>query len=149
MGFSTETEAEHRTAVVHAHITGADYRRAHAAHHAAAGLWDQAVDWVRSEWKSKREPSKYEIQGFIMSLDRRERPLHAHTTEAIAHDLKDAIETSRTNRKAGRKVRAPWRKKNYRPLSFSKGFGWRISKGQLHLSLGRGRPHGRAHPRGD
>ncbi|MHB8296768.1 MAG: hypothetical protein ACYDH5_19585, partial [Acidimicrobiales bacterium] len=75
-----------------------------------------------------------------MSLDRRARPLHAHTTEMIAHDLKDAIETSRTNRKAGRKVRAPWRKKNYRPLSFSKGFGWRISKGQLHLSLGRGRP---------
>ncbi|MHB8319117.1 MAG: hypothetical protein ACYDEP_07820 [Acidimicrobiales bacterium] len=38
------------------------------------------------------------------------------------------------------KVRAPWRKKNYRPLSFTKGYGWRISGGKLHLSLGRGRP---------
>jgi putative transposase len=38
------------------------------------------------------------------------------------------------------KVGSPWRKKNYHPLSFSKGYGWRISKGQLHLSLGRGRP---------
>ncbi|MHB8319955.1 MAG: RNA-guided endonuclease InsQ/TnpB family protein [Acidimicrobiales bacterium] len=38
------------------------------------------------------------------------------------------------------KVRAPWRKKNYRPLSFTKGFGWRVSDGKLHLSLGRGRP---------
>lgn len=38
------------------------------------------------------------------------------------------------------KVRSPWRKKNYRPLSFSKGYGWRVSKGQLRLSLGKGRP---------
>ncbi len=38
------------------------------------------------------------------------------------------------------KVRAPWRKKNYRPLSFSKGFGWRATPdGKLNLSLGRGR----------
>jgi hypothetical protein len=38
-------------------------------------------------------------------------------------------------------VRAPWRHKNYRPLSFTKGFGWRVTpKGQLALSLGRGRP---------
>ncbi|MDA8271224.1 MAG: hypothetical protein M0Z39_07445 [Actinomycetota bacterium] len=37
------------------------------------------------------------------------------------------------------KVRSPWRKKNYRPLSFTKGYGWRIiPQGKLHLSLGRG-----------
>jgi len=37
-------------------------------------------------------------------------------------------------------VRTPWRKKNYRPLSFTKNYGWRISNGKLHLSLGKGRP---------
>ncbi len=36
-------------------------------------------------------------------------------------------------------MRSPWRKKNYRPLSFTKGYGWRIiPQGKLHLSLGRG-----------
>ncbi len=38
------------------------------------------------------------------------------------------------------RVRAPWKEKNYRPLSFTKGFGRRVSDGKLHLSLGRGRP---------
>ncbi|MHB8264292.1 MAG: hypothetical protein ACYDGY_11245, partial [Acidimicrobiales bacterium] len=68
------------------------------------------------------------------------RPLHAHTTEIIAHDLYEAITTSRTNYKLGIKVRSPWRRKNYRPLSFTRNYGWQISNGQLHLSLGRGRP---------
>ena len=46
----------------------------------------------------------------------------------------------RENKKAGRKARAPWREKKYRPLSFTKDFGWRITpEGQLALSLGRGR----------
>ncbi len=39
------------------------------------------------------------------------------------------------------KVRSLWRKKNYRPLSFLKHFGWRVrSDNKLNLSLGRGRP---------
>ena len=98
------------------------------------------MDFVHGEWKAKRSPSKYDIQAHLNSLDRQDRPLHAHSTEIIAHDLHEAIKTSHSNRKNGIKVRSPWRKKNYRPLSFSKGYGWRISKDQLHLSLGRGRP---------
>ena len=98
------------------------------------------MDWVHVEWKAKRSPSKNDVQSFLNSLPRQDRPLHAHTTEIIAHDLSEAITTFRTNSKKGIKVSSPWRKKNYRPLSFSKGYGWRISKGQLHLSLGRGRP---------
>ena len=93
----------------------------------AAKLWDEAVDWVWSEWKTGRSPGKYEIRANLTSLPAETRPLHAHTTEAIAYDLHEAIRTSRTNRSNGMKVRARWRKKSYRPLSFFKGFGWRCS----------------------
>ena len=121
-------------------LTGASYRLAHDSCHRAALLWNQAVNWVHGEWKAKRSPNKYDIQGFLNSIPRQDRPLHAHTTETIAHDLSEAITTARVNLMQGMKIRSPWRKNNYRPLSFSKGYGWRISRGQLHLSLGRGRP---------
>ena len=121
-------------------LAGASYRLAHDACHRAALLWNQAVDWVHAEWETGGQPGRYDIQSFLNSLPRQDRPLHAHTTEIIAHDLDEAIATSRTNHKNSMKVRAPWRKKNYRPVAFSKGYGWRISKDQLHLSLGRGRP---------
>ena len=130
-----------RTAIVPVTLSGADYRRAHDAHHIAAGLWDQAVDWVHGEWKAKHNPGKYDIRAFLISIPREQRPLHAHTTEAIGYDLYEAIKTSRTNRKNGMRVRSPWRKKNYRPLSFSKHFGWRIRPDdKLNLFLGRAIP---------
>ena len=134
-------KGEYRTAIVHVTLTGSSYRLAHDSCHAAALLWNQAVDFVHGEWKAKRSPSKYAIQAHLNSLDRQDRPLHAHTTEIITHDLHEAIKTSHANRKNGMKVRSPWRKKNYRPLSFTKNFGWRITpSNRLNLSLGRGRP---------
>ena len=129
-----------RTAIIPIRLLGADYRRAHEACHTAGLLWNLAVDWVHDQWKQELSPSGPDIQGFLTALPRQDRPLHSNTTEIIAHDLSEAIKTSRTNRKNGMKVRAPWRKKNYRPLSFSRGYGWRIANGELHLSLGRGRP---------
>jgi putative transposase len=129
-----------RVAICPLTLVGADYRRAHQACHQAALLWNRAVDWVHGQWKAGDNPGKFDIVKFLTSLPRDERPLHAHTTESIGSDLYEAIRTFRTNRKNGMRLRAPWRKKNYRPLSFTKGFGWRISKGKLHLSLGRGRP---------
>ena len=100
--------AEYRTAIVHVTLTEASYRLAHDSCHAAALLWNQSVDFVHGEWKAKRSPSKYDIQAHLISLDRQNRPLHAHSTEIIAHDLHEAITTSRTNRKNGMKVRSPW-----------------------------------------
>ena len=130
-----------RTAVRPVTLTGDAYRRAHEAAHLAAGLWNQAVQWTRDEWGAGRQPGPYDIQSFLTAIPAAERPLHAHTTEMIAHDLWDAITTSRALRRQGVKTRAPWRHKNYRPLSLSKGFGWRITPGgRLNLSLGRGRP---------
>ena len=139
---SAEQAALHtcRSAKVPVTLSGHDYRRAHDACHSAAGLWNQAVDWVHAEWRGGRSPGKYDIRKLLTTMSASERPLHAHSTEAIAYDLHEAIKTSRTNRKNGMKVRAPWRKKNYRPLSFSKGYGWRISNDRLNLSLGRRRP---------
>ncbi|MHB1891923.1 MAG: RNA-guided endonuclease InsQ/TnpB family protein [Candidatus Dormibacteria bacterium] len=133
--------ASRRTAICRVTLAGADYRRAHDACHVAASLWNQATDWVHSECQAKRSPGKYGIQSSLTALPSGERPLHAHTTEILAHDLMDAITTCRTNREAGMRVRAPWRKKNYRPLSFTANFGWRVTPdGRLALSLGRGRP---------
>jgi len=132
--------AQTRTAIVRVALAGSDYRRAHEACHTAALLWNQAVDWVHRERKAGRSPSKYDIRAFFTSLPRETRPLHAHSTEAIAYDLHEAIRTSRANRKNGMLVRNPWSKKNCRPLSFTRAYGWKISQGKLHLSLGRGRP---------
>ena len=130
-----------RTAMVPITLTGAAYRQAHAACHQAAGLWNLAVDFLHDEWHAGRFPSGYDLRAFLTHLPAAARPLHAHTTEAIAYDLADAVKTFRTNRAAGREARPPWRIKPYRPLSFTKDFGWRVTKaGRLHLSLGRGRP---------
>ncbi len=128
-----------RTAIIAVTLSGQNYRLAHDSCHTAATLWNQAVDWVHSEWKSARSPGKYDIQSFLTSIAPKERPLHAHTTESIAHDLYEAIKTSRANQKNAMLVRSFWRKKNYRPLSFSKGYGWRVTNDRLNLSFGRGR----------
>ncbi|MGC8626151.1 MAG: hypothetical protein ACP5VR_01125 [Acidimicrobiales bacterium] len=116
-----------KTAVVNVPLTGAYYRLAHDACRTAGLLWDVAVDWVHDERAQRRSPDKYDIRKFLTSLPREDRPLRSRTTEAIAYDLYEAIKTSKANRQKGQKgmvVRAPWRHKSYRPLSFSKGFGW-------------------------
>ena len=87
-----------RTAIVPVTCSGASWRIAHDTCRIAALLWNQAVDWVHVEWKAGKSPGKYDIQSYLASLPRDERPLHAHTTEMIAHDLHEAIKTSRTNR---------------------------------------------------
>ena len=76
-----------RTAIVPVMLSGADYGRAHDAHHIAAGLWGEAVDWVHAEWKAKHNPGKYGIRAFLSSLPREQRLLHVHTTEAIGYGL--------------------------------------------------------------
>jgi hypothetical protein len=50
----------------------------------------------------------------------------------IVEGLLDAVATYRENRAGGNKDdRALWRKKNYRPLSFTREFGSRVSEGVL------------------
>ena len=128
-----------RTAVVPVRLRRADYQRAHDAAHISAGLWNLAVEWVHDEWSAGRSPGKNDIRKRLTSIPFVDRPLHAHTTEEVAYDLADAIATYRENKHQGLDVKPPWRTKKYRPLSFSAGFGWRVSAGALWLSLGRGR----------
>ena len=115
------------TAIVPVHLPWKQHRSAHAACHAAALLWNQTVDWLHGQWRAKKSPKKEDIRRFVTSLPAGARPFHAHTAQAIAYDLHDALVTMRENKKAGRKARAPWREKKYRPLSFTKDFGWRIT----------------------
>ncbi|GGJ65275.1 RNA-guided endonuclease InsQ/TnpB family protein [Streptomyces brasiliensis] len=129
-----------RTSVVPLWLDRADHLRAHEACHASAGVWNRTVSWLRDQWEAGESPGKEDIRRFVTSLPGEARPFHAHTAQAIAYDLWDAVATSRTNRAQGVKARAPWREKKYRPLSFTAGFGWRVTpEGRLALSLGRGR----------
>lgn len=135
-----EPDVRRRTAVVPARLNGADYRRAHEASHALAKLWNLAVVHLRAEWGAGRHPSIYDFKRWLTSLPVDQRPFHAHSAQAVAFDLFEACRTATINRKNGLKVRYPWRKHTYRPLSFTAGFGWRVtSNARLSLSLGRGR----------
>lgn len=110
---------------------------AHEACHAAAGLWTRSVDWLHGQWRAKKSPTKDDVRRFVTALPADQCPFHAHTAQA---DLHDAVVTMRANQKAGRRARAPWRERKYRPLSFTRDYGWRIiPEGRLGLSLGRGR----------
>ncbi len=99
-----------RTVVVPVDLTPTGYRAAHEAAHALAGVWNEAVRWVRAEWAAgNREVDAYACKRYLSTLPAPVRPLHAHTTQAVAFDLFDAITTSRVNKRAGMKVRAPSR----------------------------------------
>jgi putative transposase len=136
-----------RTALVPVWLNRAQFTQAHAGAHAAGLLWNELVVWIRVEWEAGRSPGKYEIKKYAVALDRAQFPLHAHTVQAVALDLSDAIDTSRANRKAGLKVRAPWREKTYRPLAFTARNGWRITaEGKLALSFGQGKGKGSRRP---
>jgi putative transposase len=129
-----------RTAMVPIWLNRGQFTHAHAGAHAAGLLWNELVAWVRAEWAAGCSPSMREMERYAVALDRSRFPVHAHTVRAVAHDLFDAISTYRTNKRNGLEGRAPWREKQYRPLAFTRGFGWRITaEGALALSFGRGR----------
>ena len=119
----------YRTAVVPVRLTGADYRLAHTAHHLAGRLWSHGIAGVRQFWSDHgTDPDLQQIRGMLAGADCELLALHAHTRQAIADDIVDAIATYRANRVHGRagRTRAPWRDKSYRPLTFTRGFGWRL-----------------------
>jgi hypothetical protein len=129
-----------RTAIVPVTLSRKDHLTAHAGCHAAANVWNTCVGRMSAQWKAGKSPTKEDFRRHVTSLPADQRPFHAHTAQAVAYDLYDAVATMRANKRAGRKARAPWREKQYRPLSFSKRFGWTISPdGRLALSLGQGR----------
>lgn len=132
----------YRVTTVPVCLDAASYRAAHQGCHAAGNLWNHAVAGLRDHWDAhKADPSIKELRHLLAAAPAEHQILHSHTRQAIADDLLDAVATHRVNKKHGSKGRAPWRTKNYRPLHFTRNFGWRINAhGKLNLSLGRGRP---------
>ncbi|WP_225100893.1 zinc ribbon domain-containing protein [Streptomyces sp. CoH27] len=127
------------TAVVPVWLNRANHERAHEACHTSALLWNRTLAWVRDEWKTGRSPGREDIRRYVTSLPAEVRPIHAHTAQAVAYDLADAIALARTNKAQGiAGAKLPWREKKYRPLVFTARFGWKVRDGdRLLLSLGR------------
>jgi len=137
----SDNTADWRTMIMPVKLSGAQYRMAHEACHNSALIWNEAVKYQQSFWKeNKSNPSLKQLRDTILAASQN-MVLHAHTKQAIADDLEDAVATYRENRAAGRKARAPYHEKKYRPLTFTKGYGWRLTpQGKLALSFGRGNP---------
>lgn len=135
-----------RVAIVPIRLSGADYRRAHEACHKAASLWNFFLASIQEYWKeNETDPTEKEMRHFLYE----QRPdlrdgLHAHTVQLILGDLMDAVSTYRSNRDSGDKnARAPHREKNYRPLEFTAGFGWRVTPDGRRIALSFGKGHKR------
>lgn len=134
------TEYAYRVAVVPVRLNGRDYRTAHESCHKAAHLWNHAITALHVVWaETATDPTTRQMRHLVAAASPGLLELHAHTKQAVTDDLLDAVKTYRANKRAGRKAKAPWRQKQYRPLSFTAGYGWRITDGRLNLSLGRGR----------
>ena len=137
----TSAEVGYRTAVIPVALSGGAYTRSHEAAHAAALLWNSLVGFQKNYWSENHsDPTTKQMRHHLAAADGSLQLLHAHTRQAIVDDLQDAVSTYRSNQANGIRSRAPWRAKNYRPLSFTRGYGWRVAPdGRLALSFGRGR----------
>lgn len=130
-----------RTVVVPVRFEGAQYRLAHQTCHNAALSWNWLVDHVRHLWFTEhRDPTQKEMRAILKTAPRSiTRGLHAHVKQCMIDDLEDAVKTYRANRDNGdRDARAPYRHHNYRPLDFTKGYGWRLIDDGNAISLSRG-----------
>ncbi len=92
--------------------------------------------WLRAYWvEHETDPGFKELRAYGDGL--KLAPLHSQSVQAIAEDLDDAVRTYRANKKLGLVGKAPWRVKKYRPVSFTRNFGWRVTpEGKLALSYG-------------
>ena len=89
-------------------LAGVDYRRADEGCDKAGLLWSELVAAQRRHGESvNADPSCKDLRRVMYALDPALLELHSHTKQAVVEDLLDAVATSRTNRKAGGKVRAP------------------------------------------
>ena len=89
------------TAIVPVHLPWKQHLAAHKACHAAALVWNEAVNWLHGQWREKKSPGKEDLRRFVTAVPNEQRPFHAHTAQAVAYDLYDAVATMRENNKAG------------------------------------------------
>lgn len=138
----SDPTADWRTIIVPVSLSGAKYRLAHESFHKAALLWNEIVKYQKRFWEENHaDPTTKQLRHALATSDSKLLDLHAHTKQAIVDDLQNAVATYRANKKQGRKSRPPRHEKNYRPLSFTKGYGWSITpQKRLALSLGQHNP---------
>ena len=65
-----------RTAVVPVWLNRRDHVRAHEGCHAAAGLWNKTVAWLRGQWEQGETANKEDVRRFVTSLPSEARPFH-------------------------------------------------------------------------
>lgn len=139
----SDPEADWRTVIVPVRLEGAQYRLAHEACHKAALIWNGLVTFLRAHWdENHADPDYRQLREAYAGFDPGILDIHSQSKQAIVDDLLDAVATYRTNRDNGnRDAKAPWKEKNYRPLTFTARSGWSVTQdGRLALSLGRGKP---------
>ena len=142
----TQDDETWRVAVIPVRLSGADHRKAHEACHKAALLWNFLLAEMRAYWDEHgSDPSDKELRHRLYE----KRPdlrdgLHAHTIQGVLDGMNDAVATYRENRRQGNMdVHAPHRAKNYRPLDFTSGYGWRPTNDGERVALSLGRNHRR------
>lgn len=142
----TQDDETWRVAVIPVRLSGADHRKAHEACHKAALLWNFLLAEMRAYWDEHgSDPSDKELRHRLYE----KRPdlrdgLHAHTIQGVLDGMNDAVATYRENRRQGNMdVHAPHRAKNYRPLDFTSGYGWRPTNDGERVALSFGRNHRR------
>lgn len=137
----TKDGVAYRTSVVPVTLSRTDFSRAHEAAHASALMWNSLVEYQQEFWaEHQASPTTKQLRHHLAAVDPMLQILHSHTRQAIVEGLEDAVRTFRANRKLGIRGKAPHRSKGYRPLVFTRNFGWRVRPdGRLNLSFGRGR----------
>lgn len=142
----TQDDETWRVAVIPVRLSGADHRRAHEACHKAALLWNFLLAETRAYWgEHGSDPSDKELRHRLYEKQPDLRDgLHAHTIQGVLDGMNDAVATYRENRRQGNMdAHAPHRAKNYRPLDFTAGYGWRPTNDGKHIALSFGRNHKR------
>ncbi|PWG62647.1 RNA-guided endonuclease InsQ/TnpB family protein [Bifidobacterium callitrichidarum] len=138
----SRTDIGWRTAVVPVRLEGESYRLAHEICHHAGLMWSRCVDWLRHYWHAEhKDPSNRELRQYAKTAPETIlRGLHAHVIQHLVDDVQDAVATYRTNRdrNGDKDARAPYRHHNYRPVEFTKDYGWKLSKDGRTISLSRG-----------
>ena len=142
MGVKRTKGLVYRTAVVPVRLDGADRRRAFDVTH-RAGLLYTALIGHNTEFFAEhgRPPLRKEALGWAArTLAPDVLRMHAHSKQGVFERLMENIDTALSNI-GGSKVagaRLPHRVKRYMPVTFTAGYGWRITPdGRLSLSLGR------------
>lgn len=139
----SDPDADWRTIIVPVRLEGAQYRLAHEACHKAALIWNGLVGFLRRYWEEHHaDPDYTQLRAASAQFEPAILGIHSQSKQAIVDDLLDAVQTYRTNRDSGSlDAKAPWKEKNYRPLTFTARSGWSVTRdSRLALSLGRGRP---------